>query len=1115
MRGHRDYLGGLTQLGRIPDTEERRALWRQSMATLAADIAVQRPVPLEGFDPELLRKSVQAAVALNLLDDLDFLSPPAAAAALYELAAALPDGVERREIGRRILKLLYEGDAPTFVALATQMAVGSPRALSGAPVRARVALSLDLPLGAGAKADRLALALISRREVEREWLTLPSTGSLSSRRLAARLLERASREAARRASQGDDSGLRAFETESVQAAWNRLLGDRESLVWRHVATARGLLSDAVPEHAEEIHRHLETGMTPTEWRRASASIAARIAIAPDDAVDAVTRFLDGNVVKQDRGVCGALILGLARAAEAEPEVVEEILPALIRKGGLDATEALVDLRRERLGGEVGAWASELARAQLREMIEKGSNDDGEQALVESLHEELADDATRGHHSLPDKIGHALMAFAEEGPRKAYSMAHELLQAADGTVGMMELTRDDAEGRLHSFRALRELDLAVLAKATLADLVTLGAKPNGKAPAADRLDALFSRLSRYLTSRESSPIETAGPVEHQTFRIRRMRALLHLVDVDEGFSSGRGSDHRERRLEAVHTLLDRVSRDTVSPLRRITCAAAARACDALVREDICEVSDVVLSAGRAVHDDEDLRVFAEATMDPEIEATLRAYLALGEAVHKNTKTGAGERASIDALRRFAAALPVATSPRVEALRGGMIRLVSALEGIATSNSLMQLAEGTEGTLLAPLEAAVTELAQLGAGARRRLGGVVSDEAASGAAIRLVDFCVERAIRGEEGGLADALVAAHETLRDELLPRLADVTLFVLDRIPKMPADAPRQTRTSFIPKAPSKAPLPAWLPPGRTLGGFYVLRPLGMGAGGSVFVAKRAEQKNDEGAIRFALKVPEYDGAAARTLSEQQFMDMFRDEAGALLSLPQHENLAGFVTFDAGANPKPILVMELVDGPTLERVLTMRDVDLSRAFEVIEGVADGLMAMHNKGIGHLDVKPSNVILRDPDGMAGPLPPRDPVLVDFGLAGRKIRPGCATGNYGAPEIWGAFGEGVEHSPLPADVYAFGCVAYEMLTGETLFDAPSPIAMIANHLAHDGRPEGIATLAGDPDLAPIAEVLEGALRHLPEDRTSILDIKRNLGQLRKRYAGRTWPLGEGLVS
>src|SRR6185295_8096897 len=122
--------------------------------------------------------------------------------------------------------------------------------------------------------------------------------------------------------------------------------------------------------------------------------------------------------------------------------------------------------------------------------------------------------------------------------------------------------------------------------------------------------------------------------------------------------------------------------------------------------------------------------------------------------------------------------------------------------------------------------------------------------------------------------------------------------------------------------------------------------------------------------------------------------------GALLTLPAHPNLAGFVTFDARARPKPILVMELVRGPTLERLLDKRELSVPAAFGILDGIAAGLAIMHAVGIGHLDVKPGNVILRQTDPGAGSklinidaLAPA-PVLVDFGLAGRKVRPGCAS-------------------------------------------------------------------------------------------------------------------------
>src|SRR5262249_61465648 len=115
----------------------------------------------------------------------------------------------------------------------------------------------------------------------------------------------------------------------------------------------------------------------------------------------------------------------------------------------------------------------------------------------------------------------------------------------------------------------------------------------------------------------------------------------------------------------------------------------------------------------------------------------------------------------------------------------------------------------------------------------------------------------------------------------------------------------------------------------------------------------------------------------RTVSGAEFMRMFRLEAGALLSWPEHKNVARFVTFDAGARPKPILVMELVEGARCDHVLAAKNLDMARALAILDGVLAGLEAMHSAGVGHLDVKPANVILR-----AG----GDPGLVDFGLTGR---------------------------------------------------------------------------------------------------------------------------------
>ncbi|HEX7599785.1 MAG TPA: serine/threonine protein kinase, partial [Polyangia bacterium] len=279
------------------------------MASLAAAASEQQPTPLEGLATEPLLHSVRVALSSGLIDEMSFLSRPVAMAALFELAGALPTGPEKRELGRRVLTALHEGDAATFVSLATSLALSSPRALGGALVRARVALSLRLPIAAGTGADALSLAIISRPELERDWLTAHSFGPLPSRRLAGRLLERAAREAARRAKEGDDSGVRVFERPTVRGAWSRLIGDRESLVWRHVAAARGLLAAAVPMRAAEIDRDLGPRLGPSEWRRAATSLAATLSHDPERALARCLQILASEIPSKDPGVASVMIYG--------------------------------------------------------------------------------------------------------------------------------------------------------------------------------------------------------------------------------------------------------------------------------------------------------------------------------------------------------------------------------------------------------------------------------------------------------------------------------------------------------------------------------------------------------------------------------------------------------------------------------------------------------------------------------------------------------------------------------------------------------------------------------------------------------------------------------------
>jgi serine/threonine protein kinase len=278
-----------------------------------------------------------------------------------------------------------------------------------------------------------------------------------------------------------------------------------------------------------------------------------------------------------------------------------------------------------------------------------------------------------------------------------------------------------------------------------------------------------------------------------------------------------------------------------------------------------------------------------------------------------------------------------------------------------------------------------------------------------------------------------------------------------------------------------------------------MRPLGTGGTSSVFLVRRNEERNLAKAESFALKVPEYDPTTARSLSEQEFLQLFREEAGALLSLPSHPNLARFVTFDLSARPKPILVMELIAGASLERLLRSDSISTDRALAYLDGILAGLEAMHGVGVGHLDVKPSNVILRDGT---------NPVLVDFGLSGRNLRPGCGTLEYTAPEVLGVLPEGATSSAPPADIYAFGCLAYELLTGEPLFDSDDELALVSAHVGHDGWPDKLAQLGEQPSYSRFARVLGMCLRRDPRMRPTATEARRILAQETPRLSQVPWP-------
>ena len=360
----------------------------------------------------------------------------------------------------------------------------------------------------------------------------------------------------------------------------------------------------------------------------------------------------------------------------------------------------------------------------------------------------------------------------------------------------------------------------------------------------------------------------------------------------------------------------------------------------------------------------------------------------------------------------------------------------------------------------------------------------------------------------GALQALYVEARKT-RPDLAARSCALYTFVtrgrdaLDPQCRRPPSV-RPGRPSVMPAPPRLVPapertFPAWVPEGGVLGGFRLVRPMASGGLGSLFLARRLEDDGDPLAKDVVLKVPHDAAALAAYVPEEELLAQFRAEASALAAIPVHPNLARILAFDVAARPKPFLVMELVEGRTLEEELASGTMTTQRALEILDGVLAGVDAMHATGVGHLDLKPDNVILRRATGQA--------TLVDFGLSGRQVRKRCGNPMYAPPEVWSDDRD--PESAFAADSYSFACLAFETLTGAPLFDGENLFGVIRQHLAHDGVPPGIASLRARPELRKVAEILERALRANPTHRTRIRMMRTELARVAGSLREVGWPL------
>ncbi len=1077
MGSGRTHLAAFASVHTLVDADERRRVARQGLALLA-QTAEREPAPLEGIAADQLLLAVRTMLTDGVLGDLDWLSPAAAAVALFELAQALPPGPERRELGRRVLTRLREADRDTFVRLLISLARSSPKVVASEGLRARLEVVLSAPLTAPGAIGELAIGLLAQPALAQSWVEAPATGSLPARRLAARILAHGAREAVRRLDGGDRGGVQVLARLGVRAALARLLGDREALVWRFAGIARGILAHVDSQLADDIDRELRATASNTELRRASASGAA--ALERGGAAQRWSPILIERAAKEP-GVARGTILGLAGLAIAAPDAADELAVALVQRAPLEAAESLAELRREE-SAELLPRASAAAHAWTRGQMQGDPNmgDDGRWALLHALDRELSGSPR------PDGIGVPIAAARDaldagdttRALREARVAVDEITAAADW---LERATDDDPLDRRHSMRLLRELDRELLADNALTAVLAFAGDHD---PARAQFAAALAAIEAALLAREARP-ETGG-VLHGGLRIARLRALVRLLD---GVRTTGDADLGPR-FAAVRQLIARAQLDQ-SSLRRAVWAALTRAGDALLRDGHAELTDFLLS-WTTMFPDEDFAIVREASMVPDIEAAFQAYVRLQEATWAAVDPDDADtvRAVVERLAELADALPPEQSPRVESVRLALARLGNQLARLASTTSLAVVPTGA-------LDAIANELGTLARrvfGALQRLG-LPAEDRSDGleTAVRAIETTLAQANR--TGGSLDEVVAGSiDQARATLPPALASAVERVLVWLARRP-----YAEAEALPTSPIGVMLPGWVPLSRLLGGFYVVRPIGRGAGGSVLLAVRSDERARPDRELVALKVPDYSAEAARNLSEQEFEQLFREEAGALLALPAHGNLARFITFDASAQPKPLLAMEFVRGPNLERTLEGAELTMTRALAIVDDLLAGLEAMHHVQIAHLDVKPPNVVLRESTG--------DAVLVDFGLAGRRIRSGCGSVHYGAAEVWTEGGD--KDEPFPADVYAAACVAFEVLTGRVLIGGDSVKEVIDQHFAKQPAAETLARLERARRFAPLAELLRVALGRDPRRRPSAARLRAGFAAIAPELRPLAWPI------
>jgi predicted Ser/Thr protein kinase len=283
-----------------------------------------------------------------------------------------------------------------------------------------------------------------------------------------------------------------------------------------------------------------------------------------------------------------------------------------------------------------------------------------------------------------------------------------------------------------------------------------------------------------------------------------------------------------------------------------------------------------------------------------------------------------------------------------------------------------------------------------------------------------------------------------------------------------------------------------LPPGQHLGPYEIVALIGAGGMGEVYQARDTRLDRT-----VAIKV-----LPARAAADRESRERFEREARAISAL-NHPHIC--TLHDVGRHEgTDFLVMEYIDGDTLAATIRLGPLAVVDAMRTARQIAEALEAAHEHGIVHRDLKPANIKIT-PDGQVK--------VLDFGLA-KAIEPGAGNREAGlansptvtSPMMTGAgviLGTAAYMSPEQArgravdkrtDIWAFGCVCYEALTGHQAFPGESVTDVLAAIVKNE--PDWSALPADTP--AALRRTLARCLKKdLKERAHDIADVRLDLDE------------------